>query len=350
MIQECIDGAMHLVNILELNTYAINISGNGAHLWIPLEEEIELPMPSHLELKDKIKYNKRDPEFYPYVKMYNRYIEKLDSILQKFDTTLKVDDGAKDLSRVGRPVGSWNVKVGKTPRMVGTAVFCNKNINNIKPKLLAVKPILTKQAKKQLSIIEKTSRHRYNYLNIRECPLYKLLVSGLLPSILSRNHYLESSFARILRDNNIELEQVSAAIEEMSAAQCKDLQVDPDYLDDEDLFNSETVNSYCVASKVDLVYPLLEDVLEIKDSFMDEKHYTLLNSYSEKTMIAMASNLETPNSYLELKRVIRDFVDSDVDRTTIFFTIKKVYFDEWDYYNRNRIIPQLLNKTRKRQQ
>ena len=347
MIQECIDGAMYLVKILELGTYAINISGNGAHLWIPLEEEIELPMPNHVELEDKIKYNNKDSEFYPYVKMYNRYIEKLDSILQKFNPKLKVDDGAKDLSRVGRPVGSWNVKVGKTPRIVGTAVFCNQIINNIKPKILAVKPILNKQAKKQLSIAVKTARHRYNYLNIRECPLYKLMVNGLLPSILSRNHYLESSFARIIRDNSIDINQIQDVINEMSAVQLKDLQVDPDYLDDEEIFNSETVNNFCVTSKIDLVYPILEGVPEVRDGHISLEHYENLNSYSGQTIILNATTIERPSSYFELKKTIRDLVDR-LDRTTVFFTIKQAYLSDWEYYDKNKVILQILNKTRRR--
>jgi len=129
--------------------------------------------------------------------------------------------------------------------------------------------------------------------------------------------------------------------------QLKDLQVDPDYLDDEEIFNSETVNNFCVTSKIDLVYPILEGVPEVRDGHISLEHYENLNSYSGQTIILNATTIERPSSYFELKKTIRDLVDR-LDRTTVFFTIKQAYLSDWEYYDKNKVILQILNKTRRR--
>ena len=348
-IEICIQGAMFLVKELELTDYYINVSGNGAHLWMRLEEPIELPIPEFAEFDDKVKYKLKEGEIRTWIKAYNKFVENLDVILQKFNPQIKVDDGAKDLSRVARAPGSWNVKAGKIARAVGTV---NKNINlpNIlNSKFTSVIPLLTPDSKKVLKNAEITNRHRYNQLNLVQCPLYNLMISKCLPSILSRNHYLEQSFARILRDNDIDYNSVSTLIDKMSEVQQKNVQCDPDYLDDEEPFNSEMVNSYCIACKEDLVYPLLEHVPAVNRNIIDEQRYTVLNNYSLQTVEKLSlKDITKPKSYMDLKELIRKLCDS-YDKTTVFFTLKNVYKDEWDYYDRNRIIQQLLNKTRKRE-
>jgi len=350
LLEECIQGAKFLAKQLELENYYINISGNGTHLWFPLERPIELEVPSFTEFDDKVKYNLKEDPIYTHIKTYNRFIEKLNKMLQKYNPNLMVDEGAKDISRIARPTGSWNVKVGKTARAVGTAVIFNNNINIINNKFMAAAPLNNKKSLGDLRKVSRSSRHRYNPLNLRESPVYKLMVSQYLPSILSRNHYLEQSFARLLRDNEIQLSEVQTIIQEMDVAQRKNVQVDPDYLDDDQVFNSEMINSYCIGCKVDLVYPLLEDVPEVKGELITDERYILLNGYSQQTIDKMCieHNKETPDSYLELKGLIRKFVDAGHNRTAIFFTIKNMLKEDWDYYARNKIVVQILNKTRRR--
>jgi len=352
MLEECVNGAKYLVKILDLKDFYINISGNGTHLWFRLEEAIELPVPSFTEFKDKLKYNLKEEAIAIWIKRYNKFIEKLDKYLKEFNPKLKVDDGAKDLSRVLRPVGSWNVKAGKTARAVGT-VYKENQINNIiNKKFTAVLPFLNKKARTIIKAAKITSNHRYNLLNIRECPLFKLMVNQYLPSILSRNHYLEQSYARILRDNEICVDDVADLIDEMSEIQNKTVQVDPDYLGDDDPFNSEMVNSYCIACKIDLVYPLLEEYPVVQENIIDDERYANLNSYSDVTiqkLIPKDCNLENIDSYLELKKVMRNLVD-EYDKTTVFFIIKNHLKKDWEYYDKNKIIQQLINKMRKQEQ
>ncbi len=350
MLEECIQGAKFIVKQLELENYYINISGNGTHLYFNLENPIELPIPSFVEYDDKVKYNLKEEPIYTLIKTYNRFIEKLNKMLQKYNPNLIVDEGAKDISRIARPTGAWNIKVGKTPRAVGTVVKLYKNNNIINSKFLAAKPIINKVNKANLKRVTLSNKHRFNVLTIHECPLYKLLTSGYLPSTLSRNHYLEQSFARILRDNEIQLSSIPELISAMDIAQRKNVQVDPDYLAEEDqVFNSEMVNSYCIACKLDLIYPLLEDIPEIEDGYITKAHYERLNKYSSSTVEKMSlSVLKDSKTYLQLKNYIRSLVDTKHSRATVFFTIKTLLKDEWEYYDKNKIVLQLLNKTRKR--
>ena len=357
MLQECIDGAEHLVRILNLKSYWINISGNGTHLWFDLEEPIDLPVPSFRETEDKVKYNLKEDPIYTLIKTYNRFIEKLNKRLKEFNPNLKVDEGAKDISRIARLVGSWNVKTGKKARAVGTIktgcntedfkVTLNKGINKI---FMAAKPILNKEARKVQEKASQTSKYRCNHLNIGETPLVKLLLSGLLPSTLSRNHFLERSMARLLRDNNISIDDISHLISDIDAVQHKAIQVDPDYLDDEELFNPEMVNSYCIACKVDLVYPILDDVPEVTGiDYISEEQYLVADTYSTGTLEEMAINNADKNwtkDYMCIKRIIRQ-LSFTCSKSQIFFTIKLLLKDEWEYWHRNRIILQLLNKTRR---
>jgi hypothetical protein len=348
-IEECIQGAKFLVKELEVEDYYINVSGNGAHLWMRLEEPIELPIPEFAEFEDKIKYKLKDGEIRKWIKAYNKFIEQLDVIIQKYNPKIKVDEGAKDLSRVARAPGSWNVKAGKKARAVGTVYLNNIKGIILNHKFMSVIPLLTEDTKKVLKNAEITNRHRYNRMNLEGCPLYNLLISRLLPSTLSRNHYLEQSFARILRDNDIKINEVNMLVDRMSEVQEKNIQCDPDYLDDEEPFNSEMVNSYCLASKIDLVYPLLESVPQVQKNTIDEQRYKILNNYSWLTVEKLAlKEIPKPKSYMDLKELIRKLCDS-YDKTTVFFTIKMLYKEEWDYYDRNRVLQQLLNKTRKRE-
>jgi len=356
MLDECIDGALHLVKLLNLKTYAINISGNGTHLWFPLEDPILLPVPSFKEIeikgRNKVKYNLKEEPIRTWIKTYNRFIETLDGYLQSYNPLLKVDDGAKDLSRIARFPGSWNVKQGKQHRCVGTVIFENKLINNINTKFTSVYTIRNKSNETIIKTAERSRNYRYNLSNIRDCPLVKLLLSNMLPSILSRNHYLEQSLARILKDNNIKVDDVQDLINEIDEVQGKSIQIDPDYLEGDEVFNSETINTYCIASKIDLVYPILEDIPEISNDYdyVDDARYMKLNNYSAITINAsrIQSINKLPKDYIHLKNEIRRLVDAGFSRSEIFFTMKFLYKDEWEYYDNNRIIQSLLNKTRRR--
>lgn len=346
-IESCIRGAKFLVDALNLTDYYINVSGNGTHLWIRMEEPIEVPIPNFIEYDDKIKYNLKEEPIFSVIKRYNRFIEHLNKMLQKYNPQLKVDEGAKDFSRIARPPGSWNVKVGKTERAVGTVVKNNKIYNIIKPKYMAVRLLINKDNRKQLERASHTNKHRYNPLTIREAPLCRLLLSKYLPSTLSRNHYLEQSMARLLKDNEISTDEISSLIGEIDVVQRKSVQVDPEYLDDEEPFNSETVNSYCYGCKIDLVYDLLEDVPEINDGFINREHYDNLNSFSWTTVEKMKLDKKIPDSYTALKKLIRELVDKH-ERSVVFFTLKWLFKDDWEYFDSNKIILQLMNKTRKR--
>lgn len=350
MIEECIQAAKFLVKELEITDYYINISGNGAHLWMQLEHPIELPVPDFIEYEDKLKYKMKEDPIFKWIKMYNKFVEKMDELIQTYNPKLKVDDGAKDIARVARAPGSWNVKKNKKARAVGTVYYNNIIGNILNQKFMSVLPLLTVENKYILKKAQSTNKHRYNNLNIRECPLYHLLVSKMLPSTLSRNHYLEQSFARILKDNDININEITKVIQEMDAVQGKNLQIDPDYLEDEGCFNSEAVNSYCIGSKVDLVYELLEDVPIVQRNIIDDNRYTTLNNYSWMTIVKLAiDGIKKPETYLELKETIRRLCDQ-YDKTTVFFTIKSLYKEEWEYYDRNKIIQQILNKTRRREE
>ena len=214
---------------------------------------------------------------------------------------------------------------------------------------MAVKPLISKESQEYKAIKVQSKNHRYNALNISESPLAKLMVSRLLPSTLSRNHFLEQSFARLLRDNEIAEDEVTQLISKMDMAQQKVVQVDPDYLDDSEPFNPETVNSYCYKCKVDFVYEIMEDVPDITEGYIYESHYDNLNSYGEKTIEAMKLenlNLKVPNSYFELKSLIRNLVDQ-FDRADVFFTLKNLLKEDWEFLDRTKLIQKLLNKTRR---
>ena len=356
MLEECIAGAKYLIKILNLKAYAINISGNGVHLWFPLEEPIELPIPKFKEMiiksRHRVKYDLKSGEIRKWIKTYNKFIEQLDSYLQEYNPALKVDDGAKDLSRIARLPGSWNVKKGKTPRCVGTVSWEIQLYNIINNKFTSVYTIQNKSNDSIIRTAKVSRNYRYNVSNIRDCPLIKLLLSGMLPSILSRNHYLEQSLARILRDNNLNPEDIQDILDEIDEVQGKSIQVEPGYLEGDEPFNPETVNTFCVASKIDLVYPILEDVPEINHlgDYIDDERYLKLDSYSDTTVNAMriVDFTISPKDYIQLKLMIRNLVDKGYSRSEIFFTLKHYYKDDWEYYTKNRIVQQLLNKTRKR--
>lgn len=356
MLDECIDGAKYLVKILNLKSYSINISGNGTHLWFNLEEPISLPIPAFKEIivknRKKVKYDLKELRIRRWIKTYNKFIEKLDSYLQEYNPSLKVDDGAKDLSRIARMPGSWNVKKNKDQRCVGTVIWDIQNINIINQTFTSVYTIKNKSNESIIKTASKSRLYRYNLSNLRDCPLVKLLLSRLLPSVLSRNHYLEQSLARILRDNNINLVDIQDLINEMDEVQEKTLQVDPDYLDNEEPFNSEMVNTYCIASKIDLVYPILGEIPNVSNTkdFIDDARYEKLNNYSDTTINAMRLQQyqDKAKNYIQLKSLIRQLIDKQYTRSVIFFTVKYLYKDDWAYYHKNRIILQLLNKTRMR--
>lgn len=352
MIEECLDGAKHLVAVLGLTNYAINISGNGTHLWFPLEEPIELQVPSFREFTKngtpQIKYNLKEEPIYGWIKTYNHFIEQLDDTLQKFNPKLKVDDGAKDIARIARHPGSWNVKAGKIPRQCGTVIFNKLKNNIINQKFSSAKHLYNKDNSKLLKTAEISSKYRYNTTNLRSCPLVKLLLSGMLPSILSRNHYLEQSLARILRDNQISVDQISDLINEIDSIQGKSIQVDPDYLDGDEPFNSESINSYCIGCKIDLVYPILEEIPDVTEDLIDASRYKALNNYSWQTVENVAVVIkDKPRDYLALKALIRNLSDI-YTKADIFFAVKLLYRNEWDYMDRNKVIQQILNKTRPR--
>lgn len=347
MIEECIDGAKYLVKILEIDNYYINISGNGVHLWFKLEKAIDIPVPSFTEFPDKVKYNLKEDKVYKLIKTYNAFIEKLDKYIKEYNKNLKVDEGAKDIARIARPPGSWNVKAKKKARAVGTVLKNNKNNKYKNIKFLAVNPILNKEIKGYVEKKKLTKNHRYNAKNLENAPIVKLLLSGYLPSTLSRNHYLEQSLARLIRDNEIELHEIDNLIMRINEVQRKDIQIDPDYLDGDESFNSETVNAYCYGCRVDFVYDIMEDVPEIQENYIDEKRYKTLNNISDKALDKLAIEIPEINSYLELKSVIRKLIDNDISQATIFFSLKKYFKDEWDYFHRNKIISQILNKTRR---
>ena len=347
MLEECVLGAKFLVKQLKLKSFYINISGNGVHLWAEIEP-IELPLPTFIEYDDKLKYNLKEDPIYSFIKTYNGFISSLNRTLQKYNPKLIVDEGAKDISRIARPPSSINNKAGLTPRYIGTVY---KELSNIKynyNKYVTVNQNLNKQEKKQLKRTEKSRFHRYNHLNIRESPLYKLLVSEFLPSIVSRNHYLEQSFARLLKDNEIKLSEITEVIREIDAVQRKAIQVDPDYLYGDEPFNSEMVNSYCIASKIPLIYDLLEEIPTITKEYMAEARYLNLNEFTLTTASRYAiPNVKMPNNYIELKNLIRNLIDKNNPRSEIFFTLKILLLKDWDYYHEQRIILKLLNKTRR---
>ena len=174
------------------------------------------------------------------------------------------------------------------------------------------------------------------------------MISQLLPSTLSRNHYLEQSFARILRDNDISINDIDKVINEIDAVQLKSIQVDPDYLDDNESFNPETVNAYCYACKIDFVYDIMENVPVIKKHFIDKEHYNHLNSFSPITVTRMGLNLnEKPKTYFELKTLIRNLTNNHV-KSTIVFSLKKLFVEEWEYLDKNDIVRKIINKTRRK--
>ena len=120
-----------------------------------------------------------------------------------------------------------------------------------------------------------------------------------------------------------------------------------DYLPEDSVFNSEMINHYCIESEIDLVYPLLEIIPEITEDYISEEKYKILDSYSDATIKSMTiHNIIKPQNYISLKNAIRNLVDLGHSRSSIFFTMKYLYYEKWEYYNKNRIILQLLNKTR----
>jgi hypothetical protein len=353
MIEDCVAGAKYLIDLYKLQDFYLNCSGNGVHLWIRLEEQIPLPVPTFTEFPDKIKYNYKEEPIYSLIKTYNRFIELLDKELKKFNPALKVDDGAKDISRIARPPGSWNVKKNKTQRAVGTLLtsciteeFKNNLNKGINKTFMAAKPLQNVSARKFKEFKSQSSRYRCNHLNIADTPLVKLLLSQLLPSTLSRNHFLERSMARLLRDNEISLYQIDNLVQKINAVQQKSIQVDPDYLDDEEAFNPEMVNSYCVGCRIDLVYPVLDGIPDVKDDYLDDSRYRQLNSLSPSTIQKMAAVYANEMDYIRLKSWVRELVNK-YSKAECFYILKCHLINKWEYYDRNRIVQQLLNKTRR---
>ena len=346
-LKECFDAARFLVKELELEDYYINCSSNGSHLWFRLNPELELPEVKFDEFKDKIKFRLKEEPILGFIKNYNRFIEHLNELLQKYNPKLKVDDGAKDLSRIARAPGSWNVKRDKIPRAVGTVEKQSKLNNNINSKYTAVKTLINPETKIKL---DRSKNYRYNLQTIEKCPLIQLFLSRNLPSIVSRNHYLEQSLARILRDNDINLINIQPLLDKINIIQNKTIQCDPDYLGDDTPFNSETINAYCYLSNIDFVYPVLEEVpiIQDKEEFIDDLRFARWESMSDDTVNRMGMDLEIKDDYIELKNRIRSMVDNNVSKSMIFFALKKSLKNKWPYLVKNRIVLDLLNKTRKR--
>jgi hypothetical protein len=215
---------------------------------------------------------------------------------------------------------------------------------------LSAKPVINKEAKEVLRRAILTSGHRYNALNIVESPLCQLLLSQHLPSTLSRNHYLEQSLAKLLRDNGLSPDDIPELIHKINVVQSKEIQVDPDYLADEDYFNPETVNAYCIGCMIPLVYELMPEIPEIPEAYSSEQAENL-DKYSFSTIEKMSINgdfkIKKPYSYFDLKMLIRNLVDR-YDRASVFFTMKKLLYNDWSYFSKNGIIIKILNKTRKK--
>jgi len=346
-IEECIEGARFLVKVLELGDYYINVSGNGAHLIYKVDNGgIDLIIPPLLENHDKVKFDNKHPDFYPLVKAYNRYIEKINKILQKFNPNLIVDEGAKDFSRIGRIPGAWNLKVGQTPRRCGTVEKKGLINNNIKQNILAAKPLLTTKKKEVLKRQSLSAKHRYNHLNIRDSPLVQLLLSQKLPSTLSRNHYLEQSLARLIRDNGIALSDIQHLIGDIDQVQQKSIQIDPSYLEDDSIFNPEVINAYCYACGIDFVYDVMEDVPVISEEYMLLDSYLSINGLSLMTAKVFLIRQVNATSYFELKSLIRTLVDEGHCRADIIITLR-LCLKNWDYIHKNRIAFKIINRTRK---
>jgi hypothetical protein len=343
-IESCIQGAKHLLKIYELEDYYINISGNGVHLYFSLKEPIDVPIPNFKEHKDKLVYCLKEDPIYTLIKTYNRFIETLNTHLQEYNPNLMVDEGAKDLSRIARPTGSWNVKTGRIPREVGT-VLNNKGINYIiNNKFTSAKPVLTKETRIIHKRAKPTAKFRHTAADIHLSPLYQLLTTPNLPSTLSRNHYLEQSFARLLRDNNINILDITHLIDKMSDAQMKQVQVDPDYLGDDEPFNPETVISYCVACRIKPIYPILHDIPLVTENLLDTKKIETLEEYSSKAIECVKINFKLKDTYYQtLKSQIR-ILSETYPKTEIYLSFKEVLHEEWEYFK--VIIKDILNKTR----
>jgi len=353
MIDECIQGAKHLITVLELSDYYLNISGNGVHLYIALNPAIPLPLPEARTITikgvQKLKYNLKEPEIYKLIKTYNRYIEKLNSILHKFNPKLKVDEGAKDIARIARLSGSWNVKKNKTPRAVGTVLKSIKLNKGINKKFLAVAPMLNTRQKLMIKKLEVSKNHRYSADTLINAPLVQLLLSGLLPSTLSRNHYLEQNLARLLRDNNITIYEIETLISDIDMKQEKTIQIDPSYLEEDDEpFNPESINTYCYACHINFIYPILEDVTKVpEDLFITKEQSDILDVISDVSIDILTKQFiyKKSKDYFSLKMLIRNMIDKE-NRNYVFLYLKKLFKDDWAYHK--PIVLGLLNKTRKK--
>ena len=349
MLDECIKAAQYIIKIYDIDNYYINISGNGVHLWIKLETPIPIPIPEYSETEDKIKYNLKEENIFNLIKAYNYFIEKTNKLLSDYNPNIKVDEGAKDISRIARMTGSFNVKANKRKRQVGTVENSKGNNKYTTQAFLAHKVILLAENKIIAKRIKQSKNHRYTTETIRTCPLVQLLLSKLLPSTLSRNHYLEQSMARLLRQNLIDINLIQDLIQEIDLVQQKNIQVDPDYLVDNDNFNPDTINTYCIACDLPLIYKIEEDINIVWDEYISIEKFriwkNLSKSTTDKYSEVIAGNLDG-NNLTELKKLIRHLIDT-TSRLNTFCTLKK-NLKNWNYLNKNDIIRTLINKTRKR--
>lgn len=347
MIYECIQGAKYLTHAFGIDNYYINVSGHGVHLWIKLDRPLELPIPTFQEINGKIKYNLKEDGIRQFINHYQRFIINANKLIHEYNPKLKVDEGAKDLSRIARPPGSYNMKKGKEKRLVYTAEFNEGLVLYNSNKFASAKTLIDPAFKSEIIISKNISKHRYTKYDLEQAPIVQLLLSKRLPSTLSRNHYLEQSLAKLIHQNQINIEDISELIDRINLIQQKTIQIESAYLADDNTFNPEMVNSYCYGCELPFVYEVMEEYPINESEYLTKEYLEILNNYSDVVINKFAIDLDKKEyTYMELKFLIRELINKN-PRATVIITLKK-NLSNWEYLYKNDIIRNIINKVRKK--
>jgi hypothetical protein len=241
-------------------------SGNGIHLLLFLDKPIDLPELEYVvdHEKKEVRYDIYGKEFMKKSRLVNSFLKKVATRSQRVDPESSTSSwiyGAKfdfvgDLSRVMRlPFTKNNKKenIDKRPcKVLSVKKGLNKNLHKV---------LLKERANIHNIIIPKSShfdpQHAYTKDNIVSAPIVKLLLRKNLPEG-GRNHYLEFQLSLLLRDNGIDVGEISSLVSEINSAQSKKVNLSPRHLKEGDHFNQDVVNNWCIINMIDPIYPLLE--------------------------------------------------------------------------------------------
>jgi hypothetical protein len=334
MIEECRKAAEYVLLLSKCKDYYILNSGHGVHLYMRLEMPIDMPEP----LKEDKTYDINNVTYRTFLKTYEYLLMSLNKEMRVVYPGIKIDEGAKDISRVGRIPGTYNQKPNKERREV---CVINRGYGIGIPATTIEGAMRVCHLKTKIDIQKPQNNRKVSVANLWEEPVVKLLLSRKLPSTLSRNHYLEFQLSRLIRDSGIQMDDIRDLEMEINRVQEKNCSIDPKYLKDLAPFTPEVVNAWCYGNKIDLVYPVKMEKIVVDKCVLTDADVEYLETQEDKTGIEFPQN----TTYGDIKAIIYRLCQTH-SRMQVYLMLKNNFKSDWEYWKRNKLAQQLLNKTK----